>query len=113
VLLRIKEACFEEQAATNKKLQMSSYRQAITMPGGGIRYMSKPDILAVSRLQRTDAPSTVTHQELAQDGATTGNGLPVDELTAMINNLKVKQKKPRTAVVGQGVKPKGRRVAYV
>jgi len=92
---------------------MSSYRQAITMPGGGIRYMSKTDILAVSRLQRIDAPATVTHEELAQDGATTGQGLPVDELTAMISNLKVKQKKPRTAVVGQGVKPRAKRVAYV
>jgi len=83
------------------------------MPGGSIRYMSKPDILAVSRIQRADAPATVTHQELAQDGATTGKGLPVDELTQMISNLKIKQKQPRTAVVGQGVKPKGRRVAYV
>jgi len=83
------------------------------MPGGGIRYMSKPDILAVSRFQRSDAPAAVTHKELAKDGATTGNGLPVDELTAMINNLKMKQKKPRTAVVGQGVKAKGKRVAFV
>jgi len=81
--------------------------------------MSRPDILAVTRIQKTDAPADVSSTELEQDGASTGAGLPVDELTQMIDNLKVKQKKPRVSSVarnsvsGQGVKPRGRRVAFV
>jgi len=94
---------------------MPAIREAVTMPGGGIKYMNmnRPDLLSVARIQKTDTPA-ISNAELAEDGKKTGAGLPVDELTQMINQLKVKKgpvKPQRNVVAGQGVK--GRRVAYV
>jgi len=93
---------------------MPSHREAVTMPGGSLRYMSmnRPDLLSVARIQK----QAETPQVLAQDGASTGEGLPVDKLTQMISQLKVKTTKttkPRNTVSGQGVSPRGRRVAYI
>jgi len=103
---------------------MSTSRQPVVMPGGGIRYMTGKDIIAVARIQRQDAPAEVSSSELAMDGTSTGQGLPVDELSQMIGQLQVRQKKSasvssgkpmKNVVSGQGVArgKRGGRVAYV
>jgi len=86
--------------------------------------MTGKDIIAVARIQRQDAPAEVSSSELAKDGMGTGQGVPVDELSQMISQLQVRQKKSASVSNGKPMKnvlsvqgvaraKRGGRVAYV